>query len=195
MYAYSVPGFATPILAVSSEDDIESSEGRRARVNSELCCQAFDAGMKGLVPTLRAARALDDDLIRFFLHCHRTWEDGAVVFRDGIFEILKYWEHLGLAKPCPYPLPTDEELRVHQDAKENHEATLSLKEQVMSVLHTPPDGWVPTDCWDATKEAHDNAFNLLLQTIQSDRSSSEQELRLHWPFDIPTSNSPHLSLI
>ena len=184
MYAYEVPDFAAPIRATSSEDNI-SPGGQRTRANSELCGQAFDACIKARVPKLCAARALDDDLVRFFLYCHRTWRDGAIVFRDGIFEVLKHWEQLGLATSCSYPLPTAEELRVHQKEMEAYETAQKLKQDLMSILNTSSDGWVPTDCWDETKEAHSNVFNVILQAVQSDHSMSEQELRLLWPFDIP----------
>ena len=184
MYAYEVPDFATPIRPTSSED-ATSPENQRARDKAELCSQTFDVCVKGRVPRLCAARALADDLIRFFLYCHRTWRDGAVVFREVLIDISKRWTELGLADSCPYPLPTPDQMLVHQGEMETYKIAQKLRQDLMSILETPSDGWVPTDRWEETEKAHKNAFDVLLQAVQEDNSMSEQELRLLWPFDSP----------
>lgn len=184
MYAYDVPDFAAPISPISS-GEVTSTEDQRARINAELCSQAFDVCVKGLIPGWRAARALDDDIVRFFLYCYRTWRDGAVVLREVLIDISKCWKELGLAGSCPYPKPTPEELRDHQEKMRTYETAQKLRQDLMSILDTPSDGWVPADCWEEVNRAHKYAFDVILQAVQSDQSMSEQELRLLWPFDSP----------
>lgn len=182
MYADEVPDFAAPVYH-------PSSEGQSVEFNAELCRQAFDACLKGLVPRLCAARALDDRLIRPFRYCHRTWRDGAVAFRQALIEISSRWKELGLAEPCPYTTPTPEELLAHQKEFESFETAQKLKRKLIYLLNTTADGWVPTHLWEATKIAHQEAFDEVNQAIgdaesADNQSMSEEELRMMWPFDI-----------
>jgi hypothetical protein len=190
-YADEVPDFAAPIPD-PPEDNI-SPEDQRARDNADLCYQAFDAAVKGLVPKLSAARALDKDILQLFLYCDRTYRDGAMVLRQALIEISKRWKELGLPDSCPYPLPTSKALLVHQKDLDTFETAQKLKHNLMSLLDTPSDGWVPTHLWGETNEFHEMAFEVHLQEIQNaerggDHSMSEQKLRESWPFDIPQSN-------
>ena len=52
----------------------------------------------------------------------------------------------------------------------------------MCHLDTPSDGWVPPQFWEATKSAHKEAFDVVVQTMRDaetadDESVSEEELR------------------
>lgn len=91
-----------------------SPEEQPAAIQAALCKQAFDVCLWGFIPKLCAARALDDDLLRPFRYCHRTWRDGAPAFRHELIEISSRWKELGLAGSCPYALPTSTELLEHQ---------------------------------------------------------------------------------
>lgn len=56
-------------------------------------------------------------------------------------------------------------------------------------MDTTPDGWVPTESWEATEVAHEEAFGELVQTMRSaekddDQLMNEKDLRRIWPFDI-----------
>ncbi|USP78067.1 hypothetical protein yc1106_05341 [Curvularia clavata] len=73
-YADSTPDFAQPILDPSGEDRIEPK--------SEACAKAYDYCVQFLAPKLFAARSTDEDYLRPFRYCYRTWEDGAVAFRE-----------------------------------------------------------------------------------------------------------------
>ena len=166
-----------------------SSEDEPADVNGELCRQAFDACLQGLVPRLSVPRELDDNLLRPFRYCHRTWRDGAVAFKQELIEISKHWKELGLPDSCPYSLPTSAELLVHQKDFETFATAQRLKQKLRCLLDTTPDGWVPTHLWKATKEAHREAFNELVQAVENaegteDQSISVEELKRMWPFDI-----------
>ena len=94
MYADEVPDFAAPVYH-------PSSEGQAVGFNAELCRQAFDACLKGLVPRLCAARAPDDRLTRPFRYCHRTWRDGAVAFQTRADRNLELLEGIGTRRALP----------------------------------------------------------------------------------------------
>ena len=62
---------------------------------------------------------------------------------------------------------------------------------LMNLLDVPSDGWVPTDLWEAKKEANREAFYTFLDMLKDapsagDRSMAqhEEDLRSVWPFDI-----------
>ena len=181
-YAGEMPDFAAPEPHSSSED-------QSADINAELCRQAFEACLQALVPPLSAANAIDDNLLRPFRYCHRTWRDGAVAFRQELIEISNRWKELDLPNSCPYPPPTSDELIVHQKDFEAFATAQGLKKRLISLLNTTPDGWVPTHMWEATKAAHREAFEELSQVVRNaettdDQSMSVEQLRKIWPFDI-----------
>ena len=82
MYADETPDFTGPIHGVSSDDG-------PAAVNAELCRQAFGACLQALIPRVWAASMLDDDLLRPFRYCDRTWKDGAVAFRQELIDVFE----------------------------------------------------------------------------------------------------------
>ncbi len=181
-YADYVPDFAAPMTDASPEEN-------PAEIQAALCKQAFDACLQGLTPKLYAARALDDDLLRPFRYCHRTWRDGAAAFRHELIDISSRWKELGLAGACPYALPTSVELLEHQKEFQSFCIANDLKRRLIGLLDTTPDGWVPTDSWEVTEVAHQKAFGELVQAMRSaesieDQSMNEEDLRRIWPFDI-----------
>ena len=181
-YAGEVPDFAAP-------QTHPSLESQSADINAELCRQAYEACLQALVPRLSAAKALDDDLLRPFRYCHRTWRDGAVAFRQELIDISNRWMELGLLSPCPYPLPTSDELALHQKEFEAFVTAQGLKQKLMSLLDTASDGWVPNHLWETTKAAHRDAFEEVVHSvgnaeITDDQSMSIEELKKIWPFDI-----------
>ena len=112
-----------------------------------------------------------------------------MAFRQELIEISSRWKELGLPNSCPYPLPTSDELVVYRREFEDFVAARKLKQRLICLLDTTPDGWVPTQLWEATKSAHNEAFNELVQAVRDaevtdDQSKSEEKLRKMWPFDI-----------
>ena len=181
-YADVTPDFAALSPNFSFED-------QPADTIAELCRKAFDVCLQGLVPRLFAARALDENLLRPFRYCHRTWRDGAVAFRQELIEISSRWKELGLPNCCPYPLPTSDELVIYQREFDDFVAARKLKQRLICHLDTTPDGWVPTESWEVTKSAHNEAFDGIVQAMRDakvtgDDYMSEEELRKIWPFDI-----------
>jgi hypothetical protein len=81
------PDSRRKLLAVPGALSHDQAIDRTAKIYN----QAFDAGMKGLVPKLFAAMALDDELLRPFRYCHRTWTDGAAAYRDDLARISERW--------------------------------------------------------------------------------------------------------
>lgn len=112
-----------------------------------------------------------------------------MAFRQELIEISSRWKELGLSNYCPYPLPTSDELVVYRKYFEDFVTAQKLKQRLICLLDTTPDGWIPTQLWEATKSAHKEAFDELVQAVRDakitdDQSMSEEELRKMWPFDI-----------
>ncbi|KAL8757396.1 MAG: hypothetical protein Q9184_004219 [Pyrenodesmia sp. 2 TL-2023] len=180
-YADETPDFAR------SDSDL-SSEDPSTVTSAELCKKAYDICLQGFVPRLAAAKAMDENLIRPFRYCHRTWKDGAAAFRQELIELSSRWEELGLPGRCPYPLPNREESAAQRKEYEDFVEARNLNKKLASLLNTATDGWVPTDCWEATKAAHREAFEIFLQEVREkhapdDDRMSEEKLRQIWPFD------------
>ncbi len=178
MHANEVPDFAAHIS--TPEDHIPSGD-LPARDNAKLCNKAFIAGVRLIVPKLYATWELDDDVARFFEYCHRTYRDGAGIFRQVLMDLAKRWKELALAGSCPYPLPTSEEWLAHQEQYKALEYAQELKKFVTSRLNTASDGWVPTDAWKETIEDHKKLYDEFLQIM------GDEDLKKVWPFDKPCS--------
>ena len=128
-------------------------------------------------------------MLRPLRYCHSTWSDGAEEFRQQLIEISNRWKELGLAGSCPYPIPTSDEMLIHQKELKGFEILLQLKQRLIKVLKTTTDGWVSTKSWEATKVAHKEAFETELHLKGSAQSvdeeaRNEEALRRIWPFDI-----------
>lgn len=182
-YVDEVPDFAKPVPHPSLEDQFER--------NSELCAKAFDVCTQFHVPKLSGPRLMDVNLFRPFRYCYRTWKDGAVAFRHELIETSRCWKELGLTGLCPFPIPTAEELAVHQKEYNSFKAAHQLRHDLASLLNIATDGWVPPEDWEATKSAHREMFDGMLQTIltyedlgDDEPIKDEKDLRAIWPFDL-----------
>ena len=182
-YADEVPDFARTVVHPSLENQLEP--------NSERCAKAFDVCTRFLVPKLSSPRLMDEALFRPFRYCYRTWRDGAVAFRHELIETSRHWTELGLAGSCPFATLTPEELAVHQKEYRMFEAAHDLRNNLSSLLNTASDGWVPPEDWEATKSAHREMFEEMLQAVLTNESPDDDEpikdegdLRAIWPFDI-----------
>ncbi|KAL8691556.1 MAG: hypothetical protein Q9218_003235 [Villophora microphyllina] len=180
-YADEAPDFT--VLSTDS-----GTEDKRNQLSAELCLQAYDACLMGMIPKLAGARAIDDDHLRPFRYCHRTWKDGAVVFKQELIDISRRWEEFNLPPPCPYPLPSPKELLSHQKDFEIFEKSHKLKQQIMDFLDVPSDGWVPAQRWAAIKKAHEDVYEGCVTAVRNkdddDDEVDEEMLRKMWPFDL-----------
>ncbi|KAF2272072.1 uncharacterized protein EI97DRAFT_496856 [Westerdykella ornata] len=182
-YADEVPDFAQPLAHPSREDAFEPKSEACAKVHN-ICLQYFS-------PKLAEPRMMDESLFRPFRYCYRTWNDGAPAFREELIQTARHWDELGLPQPCPYPLPTSEELEDHRKQYKQFETAQELRFTLTNLLNTASDGWVPTKDWDATKEAHKEAYAGLLREVlkvdptdEEDTLRSEADMRELWPFDL-----------
>lgn len=193
VYADETPDFAKHPESVSLDDDGQVTPGEKSKTEDKkykdalISSKTFDVSMKGYVPKLRIARALDDTLLRPFRHCHTSWRDSAAAIRQNLIDISNKWKELELAGSCPY-LPTEEELAEHKKQYEDFETTQKLKSWLMRVLDTNSDGWVPADAWEWSKTAHRDAFRTWMETAKNSEGTghdemSEQKARRLWPFD------------
>ncbi|KAF1999205.1 hypothetical protein P154DRAFT_577142 [Amniculicola lignicola CBS 123094] len=182
-HADEVPDFAQPISDPSCEDQIEPK--------SEACAKAFDICTQFLVPKLSVPRSMEEALFRPFRYCYRTWEDGAVAFREELIQTSRCWKELGLAESCPFPLPSPDEYAVHRKDYKLFEAAHQLRHSLSSLLNTASDGWVPLEDWEATETAHRETFRGMRQQILGNEDPDDDEpirdeadLREIWPFDL-----------
>jgi hypothetical protein len=77
-YVDEVPDFAQTIPDPSSDDQLEPK--------SEACAKVFEVFSQFLLSKLAEPRLMDEALFRPFRYCHRTWEDGAVAFREELIQ-------------------------------------------------------------------------------------------------------------
>ena len=181
-YAEGIPDCTAALPNTSPED-------RRALMQADLCKQAFYTCLQCLAPNLYTARTLDDDLLRPFRYCHRTWKDGAVAFRHELIEVSRRWKELGLSGSCPYQTPTLAEMRIHQKDYQSFVVAQRLKQRLTVLLDFTADGWIPATSWEATRKAHKEVFPEIVEAIRNTgstdgKSISEEDLRSMWPFDI-----------
>jgi Ser/Thr protein kinase RdoA (MazF antagonist) len=182
-YADAMPDFAQPVFDPPDEDKIEPK--------SEACAKAYDACIKFLAPKLSAARSMEEAYFRLFRYCYRTWEDGAIVFREELIQTSQLWKELGFTEPSPFPLPCPEEIAVHQKEYKLYEVSHQLRHILSSLLNTTSDGWVPSENWEGIESAHQEAFQGILQEVlenvlpdDDEPIRGEGDLREIWPFDL-----------
>ena len=186
------PGFdyatLTPDFAGPKDESLEDQE--REELRAELCQKAYDVCMKGLVPRLAAARALDMDLARPFRYCHRTWRDSIPAFRQDLIDLSVRWEALDLPGQCPYHVPVGDELALHKEQYEDLKLAADLRGKIYTLRDAGSDGWVSNDMWPKVQAYHKEVFAGFLSTVKEmegteGESMTEEKLRTMWPFDIP----------
>lgn len=183
-YADATPDFALAVPDHSGEYDFEPK--------SEACAKAYDACIQFLAPKLSAARLMDEAYFRPFRYSYRTWEDGAVAFREELIQTSRLWKELGFEGHCPFPLPIpSDDLALHGKEYKFFQAAQQLRHSLSVLLNTASDGWVPQDDWEATESAHRDLFKGILQEILSNEQPDDDEpirdeidLREIWPFDL-----------
>ena len=114
-----------------------------------------------------------------------------MAFRHELIETSRHWKELGLAGSCPFPLPTTEELEIHQKEYKMFETAHDLRNNLSSLLNVASDGWAPIVDWEATESAHKELFSGMLQAVLTSESpdddepiKDEEDLMAIWPFDI-----------
>lgn len=165
-FSQDVPDFAT-----------YTPEARdQSHFNQELCAKAYDGSVRLLLPKLATPRLLDESLFRPFRYCYRTWKDGAVAFRHELIETSRHWADLGLPGSCPFALPDDKDLAVHQDHYKRFVAAHDLRRDVAALLNTAPDGWVPAQDWEEACKAHKELFASMSAAVLAYEDPDNDEL-------------------
>jgi hypothetical protein len=182
-YADEVPDFARPVPHPSLADQFEPDSAR--------CAKVFSLRTQYLVPTLARPRLMDESPFRPYRYCYRTWKDGIVAFRHELIQTAQCWEQLGLAGACPYPLPSSEELAIHQEEYQRFTAAHELKSTLSSLLNTATDGWVPPDEFESARIGEKEMFDGILEAVLNDEDPdddepirTEKDLKEIWPFDL-----------
>jgi hypothetical protein len=183
-HADAIPDFAQPVSDQSADEQIEPK--------SEACAKAYDVCIQFLAPKLSAARVMEEAYLRPFRYCYRTWEDGAVAFREELIQTSQLWKKLGLEGQCPFPLPVlSDELAIHQKEYKRFEAAQQLRHSLPDLLNTASDGWVSPEDWEETESAHRKVFEGMLQEVLDNEQldddepiRGEDDLKEIWPFDL-----------
>ncbi|KAF1965126.1 hypothetical protein BU23DRAFT_585168 [Bimuria novae-zelandiae CBS 107.79] len=187
----AAPEYPTVISAIIDCIELAFWYADEDRTQSEACAKAFDVSIRILAPKLSAARSMDEALFGPFRYCYRTWEDGAVVFREELIQTSLHWKELGFAEPCPFPLPSPDEILTHQKDYKLFEDAQQLKHGLSGPLNSSSDGWVPSEHWESTELAHQETFEGMRREIlgneqpdQDEPIKDEDDLGEIWPFDL-----------
>jgi hypothetical protein len=146
---------------MSTEDSEMAAARNRYEKDVSTCQQTCKLVLRGFVPKLHNARAMDQILLRLFRYCDASWRDSAAALRQELIEISQRWTELGLPDPCPYK-PTPEELREHEKQYEDFKTVQQLKLFLKRALIAESDGWIPVNEWAAkTGREHEAVWRVL----------------------------------
>jgi hypothetical protein len=165
---------------VSTKDPEEEAARKRYEKDISICQKTYEVVLRGFVPKLHNARAMDESLLRPFRYCDTSWRDSAAALRQELIDISQRWTDLGLPGPCPYQ-PTPEELCEHEKQFEDFETVQQLKLFLKRALDAESDGWVPADQWTAKVIENTKLFGELLESVK-ESGGSEERARALWPF-------------
>lgn len=189
IYANETPDFATLVdrMPETARDGQDQAMQKKKQKDIQLCAEAFEVWMKGYVPAISQARAVDDTILRPFRHCNTSWRDSVVAVRSDLIDLARGWNELGLAGSCPYQ-PTQDEVAIHEKNREDFESVLSLKTWLMQTLSVTSDGWIHIDEFplilSAYREAYEQWIEIARQAVASgDVEMSVKKAEKLWPFD------------
>lgn len=190
MYADETPDFA---VTQSSSNTTRVLQHRPETTKSDLCAKAFEACIKGLAPRLEPARALDENFLRLFRYCHRTWKDGITALQEELIVLSRRWDGLNTPGECPYIPLTGVELEKHRKRNELFTISLKLKKDLIEILDTDSAGQVPNEAFQKTKETEQAVFAQLSQAIaqELDADMTMDDLKQMWPFDLHRAAATH----
>ncbi|KAE8846565.1 hypothetical protein HRS9139_01132 [Pyrenophora teres f. teres] len=169
-----------PSRSVSMEDPEEEAARKRYEKNVSTCQQTYEVVLRGFVPKIHNARAMDETLLRPFRYCDTSWRDSAAALRQELIDISQRWTELGLPGSCPYQ-PTPEELREHEKQYEDFQTVQQLKLFLKRALDAESDGWIPADQWAAKVVENRKLFGEFLESVK-ESGGSEECARALWPF-------------
>lgn len=179
-YADVAPDFAT--LPVSNEETQTDKPAKSEELGS-LCNQAYVAGLALLAPRMNAARNIDETLLRPFRYCHRTWRDSIVPFTYELLELQKHWATLQFEEPCSLPpdFTNPDQARVYREREDMLNNFLEMKGDLLEMVGTDDDGWVPPELLEEKKEIHQSLYDEIMSDINDEKDWNDMESV--WPFD------------
>ncbi|KAF1839658.1 hypothetical protein BDW02DRAFT_604162 [Decorospora gaudefroyi] len=94
-------------------------------------------------------------------------------------------ENLAITNSCPYQ-PTPQELIRHAKEWEDFETFQRLKLFLVRSINSNTDSWVPSEAWEAAKDANQSVSEEWMQTAaqSEDPDMNEDRGRKLWPFDV-----------
>ena len=181
------PLIDTPLLEDGSDTSPKQSSCHQENNSKEVISineQTYEVAMRGWIPKLHDARALDEVLLRPIRYCHTSWRDGAAALRQELIELSQVWEKLGLPGSCPYQ-PTAVELDQHIKEWEDFQSLQTLKLFLIRSINSNTDGWVDPETWEAAKDANNAFLEEWLKTAaqSEDPNMNIERGRTLWPFD------------
>ncbi|KAI9746756.1 MAG: hypothetical protein M1818_000471 [Claussenomyces sp. TS43310] len=191
VYANEIPDFTTyGSESPFSDHDIRdnqnnspfSNQQSREFEDARICSATYEVILKGLAKKVGSGRALDETLLSPFRYAATSWRDSAAAVRQELTDVSHKWQELRLPGSCPYQ-PGAEELAEHQKQYEDFETVQRLKLWLMSMLNTTSDGRIPTEAWEAAREANKAAFEQWMESAAGTGEMDEEKARALWPFD------------
>ncbi|EXJ89547.1 hypothetical protein A1O3_02614 [Capronia epimyces CBS 606.96] len=189
--AFSLADVRPDFIVAPDHADNPSNNGVATQSHSQVYADALSVCIEFYFPNLARAQSLGPHILQPFRFAHRTWIDGVVALQHDLFEVARRWKDLGFEGICPFPLPDAEAIAAHDSNYKYFIAAQNLREQVVRYLNISPDGWVPSDAWDATKLLYQELYSQARQAILSAEDSDDEEpvkteddLRAIWPFDL-----------
>ncbi|KAK2750680.1 hypothetical protein FQN57_002753 [Myotisia sp. PD_48] len=169
-YAEEVPDFARFPSEGASELSIET-----------LCSQAYEASLALLAPGLGATRNIDEELLRPFRYCHRTWRDGVVPFTHELVRLRGAWDRLGFKNDCPIPELSPEEMSSYKEQLDIYDGILKIRQGIVETLGVEGDVWVSVDRWEEVVKSHQRLFESMMEAQEDDKD--REDMKTMWPFN------------
>lgn len=159
------------------EADGKATERQYWDATLDVCIQANGR--------LAPLREMDDDILKHFYLCHRTWSDGLPVAARELNVLLDRWGALGLPGDPPCDATARDRLRTFAKNYESYKDAKRLKEALERKLDAG-NGWVTIDQWEQAQELHELAYKRTVEIIQEpDSDTTLDYIKAIWPYDLP----------
>ncbi|CAD0020548.1 unnamed protein product [Aureobasidium pullulans] len=132
--------------------------------------------MKGYVPAISQARAVNDTILRPFRHCNTSWRDSVVAVRSDLIDLARGWNALGLAASLKRPNP----FASNTPTKRHHALDSKVFRQALLKWHILDQ----VSLRKATSDAHNDLLSIVnldteLLTITSHSTMREEVITLY----------------
>ncbi|GAB7354927.1 hypothetical protein MBLNU459_g5551t2 [Dothideomycetes sp. NU459] len=173
--------FAIPPQYIPDYEEREAEGKVTARQYWDTALDVCTQGNDRLAPR----REIDDDILRPYHYCHRTWKDGLPAAARELNVLLDRWQALGLPGDPPCDAIARDRLRSFEKDFESYTDAAKLKAGLEKTLEAE-DGWVPRERWEQTQDLHKFAFEQMMAVTQEpDSDMAPDHMKAIWPYDIP----------